>query len=139
MEEVYQITLNHYFLSLLHGLTPSPLFTLPTLDEVNALVLDMGTSWTRAGYAGEDTPKAIFPTWVGYTEEDVEMVEPVGPEEDVRMADVSANGDPVSVAASAIPTPALPGKRKKYYIGDGEVNVWRPHMEVVNPLKDGLG
>ncbi|RUS22056.1 actin family [Endogone sp. FLAS-F59071] len=107
-------------------------------DEVNALVLDMGTSWTRAGYAGEDTPKAIFPTWVGYSEEDVEMAEPVGPEDDVRMADVSANGDPAGVAAAAIPAPALPGKRKKYYIGDGEVNVWRPHMEVVNPLKDGL-
>ncbi|KAI9323890.1 actin family [Dichotomocladium elegans] len=31
-------------------------------DEVNALVLDIGTTSTRAGYAGEDVPRAFFPT-----------------------------------------------------------------------------
>jgi len=30
-------------------------------DEINAAVVDVG-SWTvKAGYAGEDTPKAVFP------------------------------------------------------------------------------
>jgi actin-like protein 6A len=30
-------------------------------------VLDIGTSTTRAGYAGDDVPKAVFPTTFGYT------------------------------------------------------------------------
>lgn len=34
-------------------------------DEVSALVLDVGSSSTRAGYAGEDTPKAVFSTTYG--------------------------------------------------------------------------
>jgi len=35
-------------------------------DEVSAVVLDMGTSTTRAGYAGDDTPKVVIPTSYGY-------------------------------------------------------------------------
>ncbi|CEQ39687.1 SPOSA6832_01233 [Sporobolomyces salmonicolor] len=31
-------------------------------DEVGAVVLDIGSSSVRAGYAGEDTPKTVFPT-----------------------------------------------------------------------------
>lgn len=31
-------------------------------DEVNALVIDLGSSTVKAGYAGEDTPKALFPS-----------------------------------------------------------------------------
>nr|ADI46900.1 ARP4m [Volvox carteri f. nagariensis] len=31
-------------------------------DEVNALVLDLGTHSCKAGYAGDDTPKAVFPS-----------------------------------------------------------------------------
>ncbi|KAK9839450.1 hypothetical protein WJX81_002957 [Elliptochloris bilobata] len=34
-------------------------------DEVNAIVLDLGAGSVKAGYAGEDTPKAIFPSVVG--------------------------------------------------------------------------
>lgn len=30
-------------------------------------MLDPGTSWTRAGFAGEDTPKAVIPTDYGVT------------------------------------------------------------------------
>lgn len=32
-------------------------FTSPLVDEVGALVFDVGTHSSRAGYAGEDTPK----------------------------------------------------------------------------------
>ena len=35
-------------------------------DEVSALVLDPGYSSTRAGFAGEDTPKSIIPTYYAY-------------------------------------------------------------------------
>lgn len=35
------------------------------LDEVQALVLDPGYSSVRAGFAGEDTPKSIIPSYYG--------------------------------------------------------------------------
>lgn len=41
-----------------------------TCLPVSALVLDVGTHTTRAGYAGEDTPKVIVPTSHGYLDAD---------------------------------------------------------------------
>lgn len=35
------------------------------LDEISALVLDPGYSTTRAGFAGEDVPKSVTPTFYG--------------------------------------------------------------------------
>lgn len=35
------------------------------LDEVSAIVLDPGYSTTRAGFAGEDAPKSLIPTYYG--------------------------------------------------------------------------
>ncbi|KAI9685234.1 MAG: NuA4 histone acetyltransferase subunit [Bathelium mastoideum] len=37
----------------------------PPGDEVSALVLDPGYSTTRAGFAGEDVPKSVVPTYYG--------------------------------------------------------------------------
>ena len=37
------------------------------VDEISALVLDPGSSTTRAGFAGEDVPKAVIPTHCGRT------------------------------------------------------------------------
>jgi actin-related protein 4 len=37
------------------------------LDEVSAIVLDPGYSTTRAGFAGEDAPKSVVPTFYGVT------------------------------------------------------------------------
>ncbi|KAI8471791.1 MAG: actin-related protein Arp4 [Monoraphidium minutum] len=34
-------------------------------DEVNAVVIDLGGCLCRAGYAGDDTPKAVFPAAAG--------------------------------------------------------------------------
>lgn len=62
-----------YFSStfLLHSHRP---FSVPLtanrtrdLDEVSALVLDPGYSSVRAGFAGEDTPKSIIPSYYGET------------------------------------------------------------------------
>lgn len=38
---------------------------LPCADEISALVLDPGYSTTRAGFAGEDVPKSIVPSYYG--------------------------------------------------------------------------
>lgn len=35
-------------------------------DDVSALVLDVGSAWTKAGYAGEDSPCAYFPSSIGF-------------------------------------------------------------------------
>lgn len=31
-------------------------------DEVSAIVIDLGSHTCKAGYAGEDSPKAVFPS-----------------------------------------------------------------------------
>ncbi|KAL1935153.1 hypothetical protein VTP01DRAFT_4293 [Rhizomucor pusillus] len=88
-------------------------------DEVNALVVDMGTTSTRAGYAGEDTPRAMFPTSYGYIDEP-----------DTDPAPASSDGDVTMSEANA--------QRSKYFIGDSKVHTWRENMEVRNPMTDGL-
>ena len=42
------------------------LLTVLFPDEINALVLDPGSYTTRAGFAGEDTPKSVVPTQYGH-------------------------------------------------------------------------
>lgn len=39
-------------------------------DEVSAIVLDPGYNTTRAGFAGEDTPKSVCPSFYGYIDSD---------------------------------------------------------------------
>jgi len=45
------------------------LLTNPT-DEVSAIVLDPGYSTTRAGFAGEDVPKSVVPSFYGQLDSD---------------------------------------------------------------------
>lgn len=42
------------------------MLTIPRADEVSALVLDPGYCHTRAGFAGEDVPKSILPSFYGH-------------------------------------------------------------------------
>ncbi|KIJ56525.1 hypothetical protein M422DRAFT_197463 [Sphaerobolus stellatus SS14] len=91
-------------------------------DEVSALVLDIGGSTTRAGYAGDDTPKAIFPTYYGYT-----LAEN---SEDVHIAEAES-GQSEQIAA----------RKKKVNIHLGEQtgpSTWRPGMEIANPVHETL-
>jgi actin-related protein len=39
-------------------------------DEVNSIVIDVGGHTTKAGYAGDDTPKSVFTSYVGKTDTD---------------------------------------------------------------------
>ncbi|PPQ79564.1 hypothetical protein CVT25_003446 [Psilocybe cyanescens] len=87
-------------------------------DEVSALVIDIGSSSIRAGYAGDDTPKAIIPTSYGY--------HPKMPDMDVDMSD------------NALESPTPAEKFTKIYIGQNGPSVWRSGMEVGNPIVDGL-
>ena len=89
-------------------------------DEVSALVLDIGTSTLRAGYAGDDTPKAIIPTSYGFL--------PVARDGDVAMTEADAEG--------ADPVPAR--DESKLYIGQQGPSVWREDMQIANPMSEGL-
>lgn len=37
-------------------------FWFDDADEVSAIVIDLGSHTCKAGYAGEDAPKAVFPS-----------------------------------------------------------------------------
>lgn len=81
-------------------------------------MIDIGSSSLRAGYAGDDTPKAIIPTSYGYHRT------PSDP--DVAMAD-GGEGD-----AGDKPNYA------KLYLGHTGPSLWRDGMEIGNPVVDGL-
>jgi actin-like protein 6A len=85
-------------------------------DEVSALVVDIGTSSIRAGYAGDDTPKAIIPTSYGFksktSDDDVSMAE--GEDGEAKKKDV------------------------KLFLGQHGPSIWRDQMEIGNPVRDGL-
>ncbi|KAF8954485.1 Actin-like 6A [Entomortierella lignicola] len=129
-------------------------------DEVAALVLSVGHTWTQAGYAGEDTPKSIFPTSVGWIDSppEADQGDDADNAEDTQMEDVSQSateggsgnninnkvadgGDSApqqSVGVGVVPKKKKKTIRGKYYVGDGEISCWRPNMEIKSPLKDGL-
>lgn len=81
-------------------------------DEVSAIVVDVGSTNVRAGYAGEDTPKSVLPSAVGYSNTATENGE-------------AAEGE-------------KPKKSGKYYVGTTALSYRRDHMMIKNPLSDGL-
>lgn len=83
-------------------------------DEVGAIVLDIGSYTSRAGYAGEDTPKADIPTTVG-----------VG---------LAAADAPMETDGS----PSQQTPKKKYYIDPTFIYPPKEGVEMVTPLRNGL-
>ncbi|KZT72624.1 Actin/actin-like protein [Daedalea quercina L-15889] len=104
-------------------------------DEVSALVLDIGTSSLRAGYAGDDTPKAIIPTSYGYIDiPQQQQSAEGGGDGDVTMAegDAATNGE-------AAPMPEQSSQKKvKLFIGQNGPSMWREGMNVANPVQNGM-
>ncbi|ORY03885.1 Actin/actin-like protein [Basidiobolus meristosporus CBS 931.73] len=97
-------------------------------DEVSALVIDVGTCWTKAGYAGEDAPKTVFPSFVGVTE--TQQNGNIEENRDESMTD-AGTGESLDQQSSS-------KKTLKYHVGDSDFSCWRENMDVKNPLKDGL-
>jgi actin-like protein 6A len=77
----------------------------------------MGTSSIRAGYAGDDTPKAIIPTSYGYKSQTSDG--------DVSMAEEGEDGEAKK-------------KNAKLFLGQHGPSIWRDQMEIGNPLREGL-
>lgn len=98
-------------------------------DEVAAIVLDLGSHTCKAGYAGEDAPKAVFPSVVGSFEQ-------------TGVADaVKAEGDLESssdVKLSVNLESEKSKSKRKLYVGSQALGYRRDFMEVIPALKDGI-
>eukprot|EP00466_Bigelowiella_natans_P009956 jgi/Bigna1/90293/estExt_fgenesh1_pg.C_670001 len=129
-------------------------------DEVGALVIDVGTTYTKAGYAGEDLPKVVIPTAVGITrgggngkQSDNSGVRAVSSamevesasKEDVKM--MTTTLPPSATAAVSEATPSADTKRKmkqpinnsrKYFIGSQGITFRRDNMDICKPLRNGI-
>ncbi|GMN59205.1 hypothetical protein TIFTF001_028295 [Ficus carica] len=94
-------------------------------DEVSAIVIDLGSHTCKAGYAGEDAPKAVFPSVVG----SIDQME----------VDDSANAEKNSGSAVEAKNNAeKPKGNRKLYVGSQNLGFRRDHMEVLSPMKDGI-
>eukprot|EP00887_Chlorella_sp_A99_P001810 scaffold19.g1810.t1 len=82
-------------------------------DETNGLVFDIGTYQVKAGYAGEDTPKYVFPSVVGT----------VGG---------TAPGEAMDVDGGAAPS------ARQLHMGTHALSVARDGLEVASPFRDGV-
>ncbi|KAK3103473.1 hypothetical protein FSP39_019490 [Pinctada imbricata] len=83
-------------------------------DEVGAIVFDIGSYSFRAGYAGEDAPKADFPTHVGVIEDLESAMDTDDKSDTIKQTD------------------------KKYFMDTPMIKVPRKGMEMSTFLKDGM-
>lgn len=105
-------------------------------DEINAVVLDPGASVFRGGWAGEDAPRAMFPThygWLPMSEE--ERATYTAPD----MKQESSQGD--VTMSEAPPTPPRgvsfdAARGRKRFVGDVGVSYWRRGLEIDTPLDE---
>lgn len=99
-------------------------------DEVSAIVMDVGYSNCKAGFAGEDNPKAVFPTHVGVVRPGKDGVVGQRP---------AAAGDKMDVDGPAgAAAGAAAGGNISYSIGTSALAYRKDHMEIENPIQDGL-
>lgn len=101
------------------------------LDDVSAIVLETGSTWTKCGFSGDDAPKSVVMTDYGYS--------------------TNENGTSAS-ARPHIPDLSLANERKAmdveggsgaqtrdYFVGDSRVLSRRDGMDIGNPIQDGIG
>ncbi|XP_062158094.1 actin-related protein 4 isoform X1 [Alnus glutinosa] len=99
-------------------------------DEVSAIVIDLGSHTCKAGYAGEDAPKAVFPSVVGAIDQ-MEVDDPEKTENNSGSAVDSKN------TVRTLDSEKVKGKRK-LFVGSQALGFRRDHMEVLSPIKDGV-
>ncbi|CAL5372093.1 unnamed protein product [Camellia sinensis] len=99
-------------------------------DEVSAIVIDLGSHTCKAGYAGEDAPKAVFPSVVGSIDQ-MDVDDPGNPEKNSGSIPDSKN------VVRTFDSEKSKGKNK-LYVGSQALGFRRDHMEVLSPIKDGV-
>ena len=92
-------------------------------DEVGGIVLDIGGYTTRVGYAGEDSPKADFPTIVGVApgKLDDDVMETSTIRDDTMTSSKLGDGDNFD-----------------YVVGTNYVTAVREGLDLYNPMQDGM-
>ncbi|OAY63543.1 Actin-related protein 4 [Ananas comosus] len=99
-------------------------------DEVSAIVLDLGSYSCKAGYAGEDAPKAVFPSVVG-------SIDQTGANDEIKPERDSESMPDSKTGVKAL-DPDKTKPKRKLYVGTQALDYRRDHMEVISPLKDGV-
>ncbi|GAB5361772.1 hypothetical protein AAMO2058_000741200 [Amorphochlora amoebiformis] len=103
-------------------------------DEVGALVIDVGTIYTKAGYAGEDLPKVVIPTAVGIKDE--AAGKPTALEDQMDIEE-PASGK-AEIKAETKDTKRSTSSKKRYYTGEQALKFRRDHTEIARPLQNGV-
>eukprot|EP00339_Tiarina_fusa_P013742 CAMPEP_0117027354 /NCGR_PEP_ID=MMETSP0472-20121206/20002_1 /TAXON_ID=693140 ORGANISM="Tiarina fusus, Strain LIS" /NCGR_SAMPLE_ID=MMETSP0472 /ASSEMBLY_ACC=CAM_ASM_000603 /LENGTH=431 /DNA_ID=CAMNT_0004734575 /DNA_START=49 /DNA_END=1341 /DNA_ORIENTATION=- len=91
-------------------------------DEVGAIVIDCGSSFTKVGYAGDDQPKSSFPSAVG-----------IADETEQKMGEKLSTGDDMDIDNA--PTQSA---KRKFFVGTEQLSFRRDNLEINLPLEDGL-
>jgi len=89
-------------------------------DDVGALVMELGSSMVKGGYAGDDCPKAVFPAYAGCIPEGAGASSTVGGE------------GPASEEAAAA------GSKESQWFTDLAMHTSRAHMEIKSPMTHGV-
>ncbi|KJE89114.1 BAF53b [Capsaspora owczarzaki ATCC 30864] len=95
-------------------------------DEVGALVLDIGSATTRFGFAGEDTPKSVFPSVVG-----------LAPSHHAA----SQDSVPMDTSDRDLPSGTAGGaarRSRKSYVGTTTLAVVRSNVDLAGVMQNGL-
>jgi actin-like protein 6A len=110
---------------------------------VNAIVIDVGTYQVKAGYAGEDTPKFIFPSVRPWPL--LRRAAPLPPARSAclltprRACSVAqAVGQTGDAAANGSDKMDLDGTGRTLHVGSHALAFRRDGMEVVSPFTDGI-
>ncbi|KAJ1415449.1 Actin family [Sesbania bispinosa] len=114
-------------------------------DEVSAIVIDLGSHTCKAGYAGEDAPKAVFPSlFLVFCGDKLVLLDSVVGAIDQMDIDEADNAEKNSASAAEsknnlrnADSDKAKGKRK-LYVGSQSLGYRRDYMEVLSPLKDGI-
>ncbi|KAJ6749284.1 hypothetical protein OIU79_030225, partial [Salix purpurea] len=120
-------------------------------DEVSAIVIDLGSHTCKAGYAGEDAPKAVFPSGLdivviaispcfrGFLDTCITTAQVVGSIDQMDVDDMTSNEKNVAVDSKNNVKDSEKGKgKRKLFIGSQALGFRRDHMEVLSPFKDGI-
>ncbi len=101
---------------------------------MNAIVLDVGTYQVKAGYAGEDTPKFVFPSVSPQTRA---LPRPPPPPLTPLPSPqaVGVGGKPLSDGADKMDVDSSAGQ---YHVGTHALGLRRDGMEVTSPFTDGV-
>ncbi|KAL1216824.1 Actin-related protein 4A [Cardamine amara subsp. amara] len=90
-------------------------------DEVSAIVVDLGSHTCKAGYAGEDAPKALFPSVVG-------AIDGMDIDDAANMEETKSN----------VVESDKEKAQRKLYVGSQALNFRCDQMEILSPIKDGI-